>query len=88
MFGLNFDKLKTNVALKAVYQVKNHLKRLQIKCRSSEFQELCCRNNIVTDCCSSAGRTGGVFPVPASSAHAAHGRRLACDCPASSTEAM
>ena len=31
MFGLNFDKLKTNFALKAVYRVKNHLKIIKNK---------------------------------------------------------
>ena len=36
MFGINFDKLKKNT-LKAVYRVENHLKWLQIKCRSSEL---------------------------------------------------
>ena len=40
MFGRNFDKLKLNSALKAVYRVKHHLKRLKMKCRSSELQRL------------------------------------------------
>ena len=63
MFGLNFDKLKTNSALKAVYRVKHLFKWLKIKCRSSELQGLSCRNNIVTACCSSAGRATGVCPA-------------------------
>ena len=29
MFGRNFDKLKTNSALKAVYRVKHHLEWLK-----------------------------------------------------------
>ena len=85
MFGRNFDKLKTNSALKAVYRVKHHLNWLQIKCHSSGLQKLSCRNNIVTACCLSAGRTAGVCPAFASSAHAAQGRRIARDCPAPST---
>ena len=83
MFARNFDKLKTNSALKAVYRVKHHLKWLKIKCRSPELQGLSCRNNIVTACCSSAGRTAGV--CPAFSSAAAQGRRVARDCPAHST---
>ena len=31
-FGLNFDKLKTNFAIKAVHRVKNHLNWLKLKC--------------------------------------------------------
>ena len=82
MFGHNIDKLKTNSALKAVYRVKHYLKWLKIKCRSSELQGLSCRNNIVTACCSSAGRTACVCPAFASSPHAAQGMRFARDCPA------
>ena len=54
MFGRNFEKLKKNSALKAVLRVKHCL-----KFRSLELQWLSCRNHIVTDCCSSAGRTTG-----------------------------
>ena len=46
MFGRNFDKLKTNSALEAVYRVKHHRKWLKIKCRSPELRGLSCRNNI------------------------------------------
>ena len=85
MLGRNIAKLKTNSALKAVYRVKHHLKWLKIKCRSSELQGLSCRNNIVTACCWSAGRTTGVCPAFVSSAHAAQGRCVARDCPVPST---
>ena len=46
-----------------MYRVQHHLKWLKMKCRSSELQGLSCRNNIVTACCSSAGRTACVCPV-------------------------
>ena len=85
MFRRNFDKIKTNSALKTVYRVKHHLKLLKIKCRSFELQGLSCRNNIVTACCTNAGRAAGVCPTFASSVHAAQGRRVARDCPAPST---
>ena len=49
------------------------------------LQVLSCRNNIVAACCSSAGRPAGVCPAFALSAHAAQGRRVACDCPVPST---
>ena len=65
--------------------MKHHLKWLKIKCRSSELQGLSCRNNIVTACCSSAGRTAGICPAFASSDHAAQGRRIIRDFPAPST---
>ena len=45
MFGRNLDKLITNSALKAMYRVKHHPKRLKLKRRSSELQGLSCRNN-------------------------------------------
>ena len=82
MFGSNFDKLKTNSALKAVYRVKHDLKWLKMKCRSPELQGLSCRNNIVAACFSSAGRTAAVCLAFVSSAHAAQGRCVAHDCPA------
>ena len=85
MFGRNFDKLITNSALKAVYHVKHHLKQCKIKWRFSELHGLSCRNNIVTACCSSAGRAAGECPTFASSGHAAQGERVARDYPASST---
>ena len=37
MFGVNFDILKTNFGLKALYRVKKHLKLIKIKYRSSEL---------------------------------------------------
>ena len=85
MFERNFDKLKTNSALKAVYRVKQHLKWLKSKCCFSRLQGLSCRNNIVAACCSSAGRPAGVCQAFASSAHAAQVRRVVRDCPAPST---
>ena len=66
MFVSNFDKLKTNSALKAVYHVKHHLKWLKINCWFPELQGLSFRNNMVTACCSTAGRTAGVCPTFAS----------------------
>ena len=53
MFGRNFDKLKTNSALKAVCRVKR---------RSPELQGLSCRNNIVRAC---AQRLLHAGPLPA-----------------------
>ena len=63
MFGRNFEKLKTNSALNAVYRVKHNLKWLKIKWRGLVLQGLTCRNNIVAACCSSAGRPAGVCPA-------------------------
>ena len=77
MFGRNFDKLKTNSALKAVYRVKQHHELLKLKCRSPELQGLSSRNNIDTACCSSAGRAAGVFTACAYSAHAVQGPQRA-----------
>ena len=37
MFGLNLENKKKIMHLKAVYRMKNHLKWLKIKCRSSEL---------------------------------------------------
>ena len=68
-----------------MYRLKHHLKWLKINCRSPGLQGLSCRNNIVTACCLSAGRTVSVCPVFASSAHAAQGRCVTRDCLATST---
>ena len=76
MFVRSFNKIKTNSALEAVYRVQHHLKWLKIKCRSSELQGLSCRNNIVTPCCSSAGRTSCVCFERSCSAEQARCPRL------------
>ena len=66
---------KTNSALKAMCRVKHHLEWLKIKCHFPELQGLGYINNIVTACCSSAGRTA--CPAFAWSAHARRHQRAA-----------